>query len=109
MNVKAIGLSTTLVALLTACAPESGQVVDSAYRPAWIQFIPGTPSTTRCTGNPPSCVTVPGMPPQFIPHPESWELELDNGKDRGWRAVDIQAYHLCSVGKHYPECAQVNR
>jgi len=28
MNSKAVGLSAAFVALLTACAPESGQVVD---------------------------------------------------------------------------------
>lgn len=91
MSTKVIALSLALAALLTACAPESGQVVDSAYRPAWVQVL-GTGKTVV-----------------IIPHPESWELELDNGKDHGWRTVDIQAYHLCSVGKHYPECAEVNR
>ncbi|WP_457066843.1 hypothetical protein [Mycobacteroides abscessus] len=91
MNTRVIGLSVALTALLTACAPESGQVVDSAYRPEWVQVIPSGKTTI------------------IVPHPESWELELDNGKDRGWRIVDIQTYHLCSVGKHYPECAQVNQ
>lgn len=91
MNIRAIGLSATLAAVLTACAPESGQVVDSAYRPAWIQVL-GTGKTVV-----------------IIPHPESWELKLDDGQDRGWRTVDSQTYHLCSVGAHYPECAGVNQ
>lgn len=91
MNAKVVGLIATVAALLTGCAPESGQVVDSAYRPAWTQVVWS------------------GKVPVIIPHPESWELELDNGKDRGWRIVDIQTYHLCAVGKHYPECSEVNR
>lgn len=91
MKTKVVALSVALAALLTACAPESGQVVDSAYRPAWVQVL-GTGKTIV-----------------IIPHPESWELKLDDGKDRGWRIVDSQAYHLCSVGTHYPECAGLNQ
>jgi hypothetical protein len=95
------------IPLLAACGnpPERGTVIDHSFTPAWIQYIPGT---TMCSGNPPSCTT---MPPQIIPWPDSWKLKLkntakDGRDDEGWREVSQSEYEHCDIGAVYPECAQ---
>lgn len=101
-------IAVALACVLTAYGngPAEGKVVDTEYSPAWTQYVPGIPGTTTCSGNPPRCSRSPGTPPQFIPHPESWRLRLDNGKEIGWREVSLEEYEGCSRDEHYPECAK---
>lgn len=108
MNARRWWLSLVLMPVLAACGngPAEGKVVDTEYTPAWIQYMPGSPGRTTCTGNPPRCNTSPGTPPQFIPYPDSWRLRLDNGEERGWREVSREEYAACSRDEHFPECAK---
>jgi hypothetical protein len=80
---------------LVACAPESGEVVDRDYSPAW--FTTSTSCTT--SGNVRVCT------PITTHYPESWSLRLDDGENRGWREVDPDEYGACHIGDHYPDCA----
>ncbi|WP_160051061.1 hypothetical protein [Nocardiopsis sp. FR26] len=86
-------------ALAGGCAPETGEVTDRDYSPAW------TSTTTSCstTGQTRTCT------PHTSYHPESYTLRLDDGQDAGWREVAPSEYERCHVGDHYPACARGDR
>ncbi|SIM05794.1 Uncharacterised protein [Mycobacteroides abscessus subsp. abscessus] len=108
MGTRRMWVGMALVLVLAACGngPAAGKVMDAEYSPAWVQYLPGSPGTTTCSGNPPRCSRSPGTPPQFISYPEAWRLRLDNGKGNGWREVSREEYEACSRDEHYPECAK---
>lgn len=104
-----------LALVLVGCSkpPVEGYVIDGDYQPAWTQFIPGTPPSQSCSGGygnvPRTCTWSPGTPPQWIPWPPRWELELQNTRndDRdktGTREVTREVYERCNVGEKFPDC-----
>lgn len=99
-----IGAIAVLIAVITSgCSTiKSGTVTDKDFTPAWMQWMPGTPPPSSCTGSPIRCTTTPGTPGYPIFHSDEWELRLKNSNDEGWREVSQGEYDRYKVGEHYP-------
>lgn len=89
--------------ILAGCSnpPDHGTVTGHNYTAAWPQWMPGIPGS--CSGKPPICT--PGTAGYFIYHPENWSLQINDGKNAGWRDVDETTFHRCQDGEKYPQCA----
>lgn len=105
----------TAALILTACATPAyggaphqpvspdGRVTDAKYSPPWVQYMPGR---TYCSGKPPSCYTVPGMP---ITHQEEWRLEITDINNHDWVGtveVDQRVYQICNLDELWPKCSR---
>ena len=91
---KSVVAAAAGVLVLTGCGgPETGEVVDKDYSPAF------TTTTSICS--PVGNVTV--CTPQTHYYPESWDLRLKNGDDEGWVGVSEETYNRCEIGFDYPE------
>lgn len=85
------------VLLLAACAPEQGTIEKKDYDPAWSQWISGSTSCSG-TGTTRTCTTTPGHM-QF--YPESYDLLIVNGDEKGWQSVSPAVYDKAKVGMYY--------
>lgn len=92
------------VVAATACAPESGEVIDRDYDEAYTWIDQQCTTTLQPNGQSiRTCVPVT----RYVD--ESFSLRLDNGQDTGWRRVPEREYDRCHVGDQYPACAAAGR
>lgn len=90
-----VGLTLGLIIGLCACAPTHGIVHDKKYEPSY-QYM-----SQQCYsyGKDGQCkVSMPVVHTQ----PASYEFDLYNGKDHGWREVDPESYSHYKIGDQYP-------
>jgi hypothetical protein len=96
--------SAVLVLGLSACGgqrvPEYGTVTGKDHHDAWVQVIPGS---TICNGK--TCSTTPM---QVIPHPETWEITIQDTNNKDWNGTvtdhNSDTYNKCDVGQKWPDC-----
>lgn len=105
--VKSAALAAAVSLSLVACGdhpvPEHGHVTDRNFTPAWVQWMPGT---TTCSGNPPTCSTMPGYP---IFWPDSWRVEVTDLRNPDWSGtveVSHEDYDKCQMQDLWPDCAK---
>ena len=106
---KIIVLSGAVALMLAGCGsdhrpvPEHGTVTDAGHNEAWVQQMPGTMS---CSGQPPVCITIPGVP---IFWPEEWNLTITDFNNPDWVGtvgVDQSVYDKCKLHTTWPECSR---
>lgn len=83
-----------LVAGLVGCAPETGNVYGKHYHPSYVYAT----NTCLVYGKGGICTAWSTL---FHTMPESFELCLDDGQDRGCRQVDSTTWHEFEVGDWY--------
>lgn len=89
-----VGISLVIVGL-TACAPSKGTVTEKDYDSAYSYWQAGS---TTCSGTPTRCTTTPGY---VVYVPESYDLLIVNGDDKGWVGVSQRTYDSTNVGDYY--------
>lgn len=94
-KLKVTGVLALLALALTACAPESGEVVERDYDKAW------TETKQICTARSPQGACTINVPVTTT-HPERCELKLKDGDDIGWVQVPCGEYTNYKVGDWYP-------
>lgn len=94
-KLKNIGVLVALTLTLTACAPESGEVVERDYDKAW------TETKYICTARSPQGACTINVPTTTT-HPERCGLKLKDGDDIGWVQVPCAEYPNYKVGDWYP-------
>ena len=82
-----------LIALIS-CAPETGNVYGKRYHPSYVY------ATNQCLSYSKSGVCLVNLP-TFHTMPESFDLCLDDGKDRGCRTVPKSTYDEYEIGDWY--------
>ena len=108
---------TVLLMGIASCGngPSNGNVIDQKFTPShyndWTSWTDGpcdSWTTTRDSrGNiTQTCshhVQVPVYHHDYIA--DKWEIKLQNSKHTGWRSVTRTVYGRCTIGAHYPDCA----
>lgn len=85
------------VFLTASCAgPETGKVVKRNYNPPWTEMHQSCIMFDK-NGTCRSYMSTP------IQHPESCELYLERGDEKGWRTIPCLEYGSYSVGDYYPK------
>jgi hypothetical protein len=86
--VKATVAAVALVLFVSACAPASGKITDR-------RFIPRH-EVNETVGDRVTKKTVP----------DTWELHLVKGDQKGWLKVNKTTYDVCQTGEQYPDCVR---
>lgn len=89
-----IGLILIVISL-TACAPQQGTVSEKDYDEGYSYWQAGT---TTCSGTPSRCTTTPGY---MVYVPDSYDLLIVNGDDKGWVGVSQRTFDSTEVGDYY--------
>lgn len=104
VSVNKTGMAVAAVGalVLTACAPEEGEVVDKVYTEESTYTECEWETERRADGS-----TYQECDWEERTRPERFSLVLENGEDRGPRAVPESVYNDCSVGEWYEagECS----
>lgn len=104
------------VAVLTACAPKQGDIVDKKYEPArtWYSTEPVyTTQTYACTKTQTingktttissTCTRQVQTGTHQVQHydPEDHRLKISDGEDTGWVSVPEKTYDRAEIGDYY--------
>lgn len=94
MNRIKITVPVIALAALFACAPETGNIYGKHYHPSYVY------ATNHCVSYSKNGICRVNIP-TFHTHPESFELCLDDGKEKGCREVTKSEYESHKIGDWY--------